>query len=200
MRLIIVKYAGECAECGHELEIGQQAEYEKTTGIFCVGHFPTDVEKIREFRQAKADRRADKYEEWAEKRESKATAQLNSYPEIRHDWAFITQPGHIPFRARMNRADERAHDSLTVAEGFRNKAENIRHVRVKGDAARRDEIKRAEVDSWIQSGMVVDTCHFGQLEVVKVNKKTVTLKGKFSGNFTHDKIFISPINTGALTT
>jgi hypothetical protein len=194
MRQITVKYQGECAKCGASLDVGTLADYEKTTGIFCPGHFPTDPEEIRACRLAKAERKAERYEDWAHKREVKASAQLNSYPEIRHDWAFITQPGHIPFRSRMNAADDRAHQSLATAELFRDKAESLRHVRVKGDAARRDEAKRAQVDTWIEAGMMVDTCHFGILEVVKVNKKTVTVKGKSGGNFTHDKIFFSQVS------
>ena len=65
----------------------------------------------RERRLAKAER----LREWAEKRNTKATATLNSKPGLRHDWAFITQPGHIPERARMNAADDRAHASLKKA-------------------------------------------------------------------------------------
>lgn len=75
----------------------------------------------RERRLAKAER----LREWAEKRQREASAQLNSQPELRHDWAFITQPGHIPARARMNRADDRACESLDKARGMASRADGI---------------------------------------------------------------------------
>ena len=76
------------------------------------------------YRERRA-RRAEQYREWAGKREERATAQLDSNPEMRHDWAFITQPGHIPARERMNRADDRAHESLAKARDMRSRADGI---------------------------------------------------------------------------
>ena len=69
----------------------------------------------RERRLAKAER----LRGWAETREVRAEAQLNSNPETRHDIAFITQPGHIPARARMIAADDRAFESLHKASEMR---------------------------------------------------------------------------------
>lgn len=192
MRQITVKYDGECAKCGTALIVGQPAMYEKTTGIFCIGCEPTDTEEIRAYRQTRADQKADRYEEWAGKRERDATAKLNSYPSIRHDWAFITQPGHIPFRSRMNQADDRAYESLKKADEMRGKAESLRHVRVPGDAARVDETIRQKVLEWIKPGMTVEAGMYGQREVVKVNKKTATIKGG-GDNFTVPLHFLSEV-------
>ncbi len=75
----------------------------------------------RDRRTAKAER----LRGWAEKRESVAAAALNSYPTMRHDWAFITQPGHIPARARMMAADDRAYASLTKAREMAGRADAI---------------------------------------------------------------------------
>ena len=69
--------------------------------------------------------RVERLNEWADKRETKAVADLNSYPEMRHDWAFITQPGRIVARDRMNASDERAFRSMNKAEEMRSKAANI---------------------------------------------------------------------------
>ena len=80
MRQITVKYTGECRKCGNTLIVGSQAMYEKTTGIFCVGCEPTDTEDIRGYRQERADRKADRYDEWAGKRETKATAAAQQLP------------------------------------------------------------------------------------------------------------------------
>jgi hypothetical protein len=75
----------------------------------------------RERREARAAR----LREWAAKRESSANAQLRSQPDLRSDWAFITQPGHIPERARMNAADDRAFRSLDKAESMNARAAEI---------------------------------------------------------------------------
>lgn len=71
------------------------------------------------------ERKAEQLRGWAEKREVQARAVLSSQPELRRDWAFITQPGHIPERARMNARDARAHESLDKARGMRDRAAGI---------------------------------------------------------------------------
>lgn len=75
----------------------------------------------RERREARAER----LRGWAEQRTARATAQLNSQPELRHDYAFITQPGRIPARERMNAADDRAFASLGKAESMASRADEI---------------------------------------------------------------------------
>lgn len=184
MRQITVKYSGQCAKCGNALEVGQSAIYEKTTGIFCVGCEPTDVEEIRTYRQEKADRRADRYDGWAHKREVRASAQLNSYPEIRHDIAFNTQPGHIPFRARMIAADNRAFESLRVAERMRGKADNIRGVRVAGDAERKRQAERDALRPLLAPGVRVNSPLYDTGIILKVNQKTAKIK--FDRGFIHN--------------
>ena len=176
MRTITVKYSGDCRECDTTIPAGEQAVYERGVGIFCPACAPTDAEDVRTYRQEAANRKADKFDEWAEKREQKAAAQLSSYPEIRHDWAFVTQPGHIPFRAKMIKADDRAYESLGKARSFRDKAEGLRKVRVKGDAAARDKAKREAVLEWLKVGLEVDTVLYGCGEVVKINRKTARVR------------------------
>jgi len=175
MRKIAVKYTGSCSKCGADLPVGGQAMYEKTTGIFCLGCEPKDSEETRMFRQQKADRKADRLDDWASKRVQTANQQLNSHPEIRHDWAFITQPGHIPFRARMFKADDRAFESLAKANSMRARANSLRNVRVKGDADKRRDARRESVRSWLQVGMTVNTAHFGTGKVLKINKNTAKI-------------------------
>lgn len=69
--------------------------------------------------------RAERLREWADKRTARASADLASQPELRHDWAFITQPGRIPERARMNARDDRAFRSLDVADSMTSRAAEI---------------------------------------------------------------------------
>ena len=199
MRRLEVKYDGECAKCGAALEIGQPAMYEKTTGIFCVGCEPITVDEIRAFRTVKAEKKAGRYQEWAEKREERATAALNSHPEYRHDWAFISQPGHIPARARMNAADDRAFESLNIAKGMREKAENIMNVRVAGDAERSREKTRAALDTLIGKGSRVQDAVFGEGVVLGVYKKSYRIQfnskcgpGQFYTT-SRDKSYVRPI-------
>jgi hypothetical protein len=195
MRLLTVKYAGECKKCGASLEVGQEAMYEKSMGIFCVGCEPKEVEEIREYRQEKADRKAARYGEWAGKREQKANAQLNSYPEIRHDWAFITQPGRIPFRERMNRSDAAAFESLNIAGNMRGKAESLRHVVVAGDAERKRQAYRDKMDSLIQKGSRVSDFVFGDGEVIQICKKSYRVKyDRLDRVIARDKSYIRPVN------
>ena len=164
--------------------------YEKTTGIFCVGCEPTDTEEIRTYRQERADRKAERLEGWADKREQIAEAQLNSNPNMRHDIAFITQPGHIPVRARMIKADGRAFESLNIAKGMRDRAENIRNVRVKGDAECIRQEKRDAADKIIVKGSMVKDPFFGGGVVTRINKKTYTIKFESGGEYARDKSWI----------
>ena len=192
MKPITVKYQGECRKCGTTLIPGETAIYEKRIGIFCPECEPKDSEEIRQYRQEAADHKADKYEEWAAKRREKASAQLNSYPEIRHDIAFCTQPGRIPFRERMNKADGRAFESLQVAEKMEAKADSLRHVRVKGDADKRWQRVRDLNLTRFQVGDVVDCGMYAPGKILKINKKTAKIEGRFE-NFNVDLAFLSSI-------
>lgn len=197
MRSISVKYEGDCRKCGTTLAVGARAIYERHVGLFCLECEPTDTEEIRAYRQEAGDHRADQYDEWASKREVKAEAQLNSYPEIRHDIAFITQPGRIPFRDRMNKADNRAFESLQKAESMRNKADNLRHTRVKGDAEKRWQGLRDRNIDRLQVGMEVDTVIYGKGTILKINKKTAKIGNTgTSGTFTVnvDLAFLKPLS------
>ncbi len=193
MRQLTVKYDGECRKCGAALEVGQVAMYEKSMGIFCVGCEPVDVEAIREARTAKAAVKADRYNGWAEKREHRAEAALNSHPEYRHDWAFITQPGHIPARAAMIASDDRAYESLQVASQMREKAANLLDIRVAGDAERKRQATREALDTLISKGSKVHDACFGNGEVIGVYSKSYRIK--FASGFTcaRDKSYVRPI-------
>ena len=195
MKIIRVKYQGECRKCGATLAVGESAIYEKRIGIFCPGCEPTDSEDIRTYRQEAADRKADKYEGWASNRKAGAEAKLNSYPEIRHDWAFITQPGRIPFRDRMNKSDSRAYESLRIADKMQAKADSLRHVRVKGDAEKRWQDLRDFNITRFKVGDTVNTGTYGNGTILKINKKTAKIGNTgTSGTYTTnvDLAFLSP--------
>lgn len=75
----------------------------------------------RERRLAKAER----LREWADKREAKAAAVFEANEPHTRDWAFITQPGHIPARARIIAQEDRAHQSVAKAREMARRADGI---------------------------------------------------------------------------
>lgn len=75
----------------------------------------------RERREARAER----LRGWADKRETQASAVLQSHERYRGDVAFYTQPGHIPERARVIRQSDRAFESLQKADSMNSRADSI---------------------------------------------------------------------------
>lgn len=178
MRTLITKYEGACRKCGTTIPAGAQAVYERRVGIFCPPCAPTDPEEIRALRTDAAEAKAARLDGWAAKREEKAAAVLDvPRSHYSRDWAFVTQPGHIPARARWIERQDREIESLRTAQDMRERAERLRNgVRVKGDREAEREGERAKVRAWIEKGMSVDTCHFGVGIVERVNQKTATVR------------------------
>lgn len=196
MRQITVKYQGECRKCGTTLAVGDWAIYERRVGIFCPKCEPTDTGEIRAYRQEAANRKADKYEGWAQKRTDKAMATLNHNRIYTSDIAFNTQPGHIPLRARVIKQNDRAYESLGIAKHLNEKAESLRHVRVKGDAEKRWQGLRDLNLVRFKVGDKVNTGIYGKGTILKINKKTAKIGNTgTSGTFTVnvDLAFLSPI-------
>lgn len=75
----------------------------------------------RERREARAER----LRGWADKRVQVATATLEAGKPFTTDHAFNTQPGHIPFRARLIAREDRAHESLNKAASMSARADSI---------------------------------------------------------------------------
>jgi hypothetical protein len=75
----------------------------------------------RERREARAAR----LQEWAEKRETRAAAVFKSNEPYTSDYAFNTQPGHIPVRSRIIRQEDRAFESLQKADSMKSRADSI---------------------------------------------------------------------------
>lgn len=189
MRQIKLRYAGECRTCGEDLDVGEEAMYERRMGVYCIGCEPTDTEDIRAHRQEAADRKAEKYEGWAAKRRKAAEAVLDHNREhYRSCHAFNTQPGHIPIRARVIAQDDRAHTSLRKAEEMEEKAERLRRKpAVKGDAERRHAAEREYKRERLEPGMIVDSVFFGPCEIVRVNRKSARVKRAPSGRLSEER-------------
>lgn len=76
----------------------------------------------RERREARAER----LHGWAGKRQADATATLTAIDQqYRGDYAFNTQPGHIPERARVIAREDRAFESLNKAGSMERRADGI---------------------------------------------------------------------------
>lgn len=75
----------------------------------------------RERREARAER----LRGWAKQRRQRAAAGAAAEDPISHDWAFITQPGHIPERARMIAREDRRQESLVKARSMAARADGI---------------------------------------------------------------------------
>lgn len=79
-------------------------------------------------RRERIEAKLEKRREWAEGRRHKAAERLRVGDEHRDpqtgrlDWALVTQPGHIPERARINRAHEKAHEHAKMAAHHEAKA------------------------------------------------------------------------------
>jgi len=191
MRTLISKYPGTCKKCGAAFAVGQEIAHEKMTGTFCPGCAPTDSEEIRKYRQERANAKAARYEGWAAKRRENANTVFKADEWAVGNTAFCTQPGKIPERERMNARHQRQYESLQVASHLESRAAGLRHIRVKGDADRRNESIRLKVLEWIKPGMMVDCGYYAPVEVLKVNKKTATVKSESGGISTRELIFIT---------
>lgn len=71
------------------------------------------------------ERKLERRQEWAQGRRKKAAAGLRFARQFTGDIAFNTQPGHIPLRARVIRAEDRAFANLDVAEHHDSKAAGL---------------------------------------------------------------------------
>ena len=196
MRTITVQYQGDCRQCGANLSPGAQAVYEHRVGIFCPTCAPTAPEDIRAYRQQGADKRADRLQGWADARRQRALATFEHNRIYTGDHAFNTQPGHIPLRARVIAQENRAFESLQVAERLENKAASVRRGRVAGAAARDDEAHREALRAALTPGMTVHTDHYGDGVLKRVYTKsarvTVT-RNNLASDVTVDLIFVSKV-------
>src|SRR3990167_4134387 len=75
----------------------------------------------RERLEAKVERR----EEWAAGRREKAAVVAHEAERYRGDYAFNTQPGHIPERARLIKREERAYEDSKMADHHDSKAAGL---------------------------------------------------------------------------
>jgi len=138
-----------------------------------------NTEEQRKIKKEKAERKARRLESKARRLLKEAQEIEDSWPkDVIHDIAFITQPGHIPMRARIIRQHDKVLRLREEAKRLFEKAENIRIYgsRVKGDAERAREEKREKLDQEVQIGSRVFCPLYGWGEVLRIYKKSYRVK------------------------
>jgi hypothetical protein len=152
--------------------------YEKTTGIFCVGCEPKDIEEIRQYRTVKAKKQADRLVAKAERLEAEAERRAAPLEAMRGDTAFFTQPGRIPFRDRIFRSYNKAAELSEEAKKARERTDGVMRYKtaVAGDAERQNQEKRDSIKAILKVGMVVNTFIYDIGIVEKINKKTALVR------------------------
>jgi len=150
-----------------------------------------NTEEQRKIKKEKAERRAKRIEARARRLLKEAQRIEDSWPkDIIHDIAFITQPGHIPLRAKINRQHDKVLRLREEAKRLFEKAENVRTwgSRVKGDAEKEREERRKELDREIQIGSRVFCPLYGWGEILKIHKKSYRVKFDRGFVLTVDKV------------
>ncbi len=159
-----------------------------------------NIEETRRVRKERAERRAARRLKWAEAAEKKAE-RLRIDADAMAQAIPFGQPilvGHHSekrdraFRARfVSKYDQQA-EALRKAKYHRDKADNILTfaTRVKGDAERARQQKREEADKLIAIGSRVYDWSFGTGVVVRVNKKTYSIKFDSGGTYARDKSWV----------
>jgi len=154
-----------------------------------------EIETMRTYRQEKANRKAERVRSWGESKLRQAQELEDSIPEYAHDWAFITQPGHIPARAKINRKQDKIFQLRKEGQEQVERAERIKKYggRVKGDAERARQTMREEQDKTIGKGSRVHDFCFGDGEITRVNKKSYSIRFDSGGTYPRDKTYIKLI-------
>lgn len=123
----------------------------------------------------------------AAKNEAKASRMFEA-ANTAGNTAFNTQPGRLAGRARMNAQTERSFKLQEKAAQQRSRAANLERLATtnKGDAAKARTKKADAVKAshkGLKKGDTIEGVLYGKREVVKVNAKSVTVKGG-TQNFT----------------
>jgi hypothetical protein len=182
---------GTCIKCASETG----AEW-KTLCIACWRSRTPD--EVRAQRQAKIDRKVARLNKWADSRDIQAENKMSSFNTYRKDWSWLTQPANASsaFGRSRQRVMDRYDSGMKLsieADDMRKKAEYLQKTGavVKGDAEKKRQAKRDHMDTLVKVGDVVQSWIVGECTIVKINKKTYTVRNHRTGNtFTQDKSFI----------
>jgi hypothetical protein len=182
--------SGHCTKCGNDTGASRktlcQTCWEKRT-----------PEEVRAHRQAKLDKKVARMRSKAERLEKEADSKLSVMDQYRGDIAFLTQPAAPGStfgrqRAKIYARYDKGLELSTEAAKLKEEADwkEKRGVSLKGDAEAKRQLEREKRDKVFTVGSKVYDWIFGDGEIVKVNRKTYTIKFASGGPYTRDKSFI----------
>src|SRR5260221_3330220 len=155
------------------------------------------MEEIRQYRQNKLNKKIERLRRRAERLEKLADEKQAAFNAHRGDIAFLTQPASksSAFGRQRDRIYKRYDQGIklqTEANEAREKADYLekRGAAVKGDAERARQKEREQRDKIISVGSKINDFAYGKGAVIRVNKKTYTIR--FSSGFTctRDKTYV----------
>jgi hypothetical protein len=171
----------------------------------CLSHYRNrSVEEIREARQKKLDRKIARMKGKAEKLDQIGESEKATFNSYHGDITFFTQPNINTSRGRafkryrekvLSRYDK-GMELQKEADELRGKAEWLEKqgAVVKGDAERKRQAKREEMDKIVSVGARVFYRIFDCEGIVaKVNKKTYTVQFDNGLKCAVEKVFVEPI-------
>lgn len=161
---------------------------------------PLTGDALRAYRQAKADRKAERIRDRAVKKGALAESLFEREHRIA-DMIPFGQPilvGHHSQRRherdieRMQSLSSKACAAYQESQHLSRVADRLeRPVAIKGDAEARHEAHRQKIRESVKVGDMVNAGCFNQKKVLKINKKTLTVEGTFGGKFTIDMALVN---------
>lgn len=197
METTLFNNPGACQKCGHPTG----ADW-KTLCISCWRS--RTPEEVRAQRQEKLDRKINRLRQSADRLENVGDSKTSAFRELSKDIAWVTQPNINSSRGRafknsrikvLNRYDAGMR-LYNEADEKRQKADWLENTGavVKGDAERRRQAEREAQDKIIKVGTRITTfLNQSAGTVVKVNKKTYTIKFDQGRQYAIEKTFVDPI-------
>jgi hypothetical protein len=162
---------------------------------------PLTGEALREFRQARNARKAEKVRARSERKLKQATEFFDKEHKIA-EFIPMGQPilvGHHSQRRherdieRMRRLSDKACEALHDGERLKRYADRLEATaRIAGDAQEMHEKHAEMIRKTVKVGDIVQACVYGNLPVTKINRKTLQVEGKF-GKITVDLSLVNLI-------
>lgn len=151
-------------------------------------------------KKARALVKSQQYLEWAEKAEDKSTSIHDSFFGEYGEFLALGEPVKIGHHSegKHRRLLERRDSTMCKVVELSNKAKRMREKsanllafanRNKGDAERKRQEEREAADKVLTVGSQAFSWIVGQCEIIKVNKKTYTVKMPSGSTFTQDKSY-----------
>ena len=167
----------------------------------CLTHYKNrSPEEMREARQKKLDKKIARMRSKAERLEKEGESKQTAFKSHHGDIAFFTQPANpsSPFGRQRTKIYQRYDEGIKLeieADELQKKAAYLekRGAIVKGDAEKARQEKREHQDNLISVGAKVYDFAFREGQIIKVNKKTYTIRFASGFTCTRDKTFVKLI-------